>query len=67
MTVDLAFTAVKLFEDEWGVRHWRYPMLGVLLVCGEDTGLPKRGHDLPDNEAPTCIRCIAIMIREEYS
>lgn len=59
----------KIYEDEFGVRHWRYRFAGLLLVCGQGRG---RGSDLAGDGAlddehafPTCLTCIVVMIREE--
>jgi hypothetical protein len=56
-------TEYKLYEDEFGVRHWRYRFAGLLLVCGHGRG---NGHNVDDEDAyPTCLSCIVVMIREE--
>lgn len=59
----------KLFEDEFGVRHWRYRFAGLLLVCGQGRN---NGHDLAADgrvderdDYPTCLFCIEVMLREE--
>ncbi len=59
----------KLYEDDSGVRHWRYRFAGLLLVCGYGRS---SGHDLvPAGEIdgadlfPTCLTCVVVMAREE--
>ena len=61
--------AYKFYEDEFGLRHWRYRFAGLLLVCGRGRSngrdLATDGElDAPDN-FPTCLTCIHIMAREE--
>jgi hypothetical protein len=56
----------KLYEDEFGVRHWRYRFAGLLLVCGHGrTNGHAGGPYVTEDMFPTCLQCIVVMAREE--
>ena len=54
----------KLYEDRNGVRHWRYPFTGILILCGQDQFFHEAGHDVVDSY-PTCLTCIMVLARDE--
>ena len=54
----------KLYEDRSGVRHWRYPFTGILILCGPDQFYHEAGRDIVDG-FPTCLSCIHVMARDE--
>lgn len=51
----------KLFEDGFGVRHWRYRFAGLLLVCGRG----RTNERVVTGDYPTCLTCIYILMRDE--
>jgi hypothetical protein len=53
----------KLFEDRYGVRHWRYPFTAVLLLCGKEQFHNSGGLDV--DTYPTCLWCIHVLARDE--
>lgn len=55
----------KLYEDEFGVRHWRYRFAGLLLVCGQGRSTKGGGPYVQEDMFPTCLGCIVVMAREE--
>lgn len=57
----MVFFSVKLFEDEFGVVHWRYSMDGVLLLCGSRHA---KGRRLGLEGVPTCFLCLVIYDRD---
>jgi hypothetical protein len=59
--VAVGYEEYKLFEDEFGIRHWRYRMAGVLLVCGQT----RTGLDVAEDTCPTCMTCMYILAKEE--
>ncbi len=48
---------LMLFRCSDDMVHWAYPLFGKLTVCGV---LDTLGHDRVE-EAPTCVRCIAMV------
>ena len=57
----MTFLTVKLFEDDFGVVHYRYSMDGVLLLCGSARGT---GRKLGTEGLVTCLQCMVIYDRE---
>lgn len=55
----------KLYEDEFGVRHWRYRFAGLLLVCGAGRSKAETGPYVIEDMYPTCLACIVVLMREE--